>query len=307
MGNFSVAVRMKTKLRMALVGVAGSGKTLGALYIAYGMTQDWGKIALIDTEHERARLYANRTDLEVGEFLYTAMNPPYDTEKYKDLVYEATQIIGEDGVIIIDSFSHAWNNEGGILEQRDKIASRAGQNSFTAWNEAGKIQNSLVNTILAVNSHTIVTMRSKMDYTLQEDDRGKKVPVKVGLAPIQRDDTEYEFDVVLTIGRDHVAKASKDVTFLDSFEDVITKDLGKNLKKWLDEGVEPEEIKKDEALTKFQHISIFQAAGKDKELAVTAYKEFGYEKATDILYRDYKNILKRAGELREEKEKQEHE
>lgn len=196
---------------------------------------------------------------------------------------------------------------GGILEQRDKIASRAGQNSFTAWNEAGKIQNSLVNTILAVNSHTIVTMRSKMDYTLQEDDRGKKVPVKVGLAPIQRDDTEYEFDVVLTIGRDHVAKASKDVTFLDSFEDVITKDLGKNLKKWLDEGVEPEEIKKDEALTKFQHISIFQAAGKDKELAVTAYKEFGYEKATDILYRDYKNILKRAGELREEKEKQEHE
>ena len=68
MGNFSKVVREKAKLRMALTGVTGGGKTLGALYIAYGITGDWSKIAIVDTEHERARFYANRTDLGTGEF-----------------------------------------------------------------------------------------------------------------------------------------------------------------------------------------------------------------------------------------------
>ena len=67
---FQTVTRKKAKLRLALTGVSGAGKTLSALYIAYGMTGDWSKIALIDTEHERARFYANRSDLGTGEFLY---------------------------------------------------------------------------------------------------------------------------------------------------------------------------------------------------------------------------------------------
>lgn len=237
--NFQKVERLKSKLRLALTGVSGSGKTLGGLYIAYGMTGDWNKIALIDTEHERARLYANRTDLHTGEFLYCPMDPPYSPERYKSLVKEAADIVGPDGVVIVDSFSHAWNNEGGVLDVKDKIASRQGMNSYTAWNEAGKMQNNLVNTIMAVDCHTIVTMRSKMDYVMEQDDRGKQKPVKVGLAPVQRDDTEYEFDIVLDIARNHVATASKDVTFLDNYGDVINIELGQKLKTWLDNGLEP--------------------------------------------------------------------
>ena len=245
-GNFGVVERLKSKLRLALTGVSGSGKTLGALYIAFGMTGDWGKIALIDTEHERARLYASRSDLGTGLFLYCPMSPPYSPDRYKDLVKEAANLVGPDGVVIVDSFSHAWNNEGGVLDIKDKIASRQGMNSYTAWNEAGKTQNSLVNTILAVDCHTIVTMRSKMDYAMETDDRGKQKVVKVGLAPIQRDDTEYEFDVVLDIGRNHIATASKDVTFLDTYGDVITVGLGEKLKSWLETGKDPEPKKQAE-------------------------------------------------------------
>jgi len=237
--NFQKVERLKSKLRLALTGVSGSGKTLGGLYIAFGMTGDWNKIALIDTEHERARLYANRTDLNTGEFLYCPMDPPYSAERYKSLVKEAADIVGPDGVVIVDSFSHAWNNEGGVLDVKDKIASRQGMNSYTAWNEAGKLQNNLVNTILAVDCHTIVTMRSKMDYVMEQDDRGKQKPVKVGLAPVQRDDTEYEFDIVLDIARNHIATASKDVTFLDTYGDIINIELGQKLKTWLDNGLEP--------------------------------------------------------------------
>ena len=236
---FEKVTRKKAKLRLALTGVSGAGKTLSALYIAYGITKDWSKIALIDTEHERARFYANRSDLNTGEFLYAAFPPPYSPERYKQFVEEGARTVGSDGVVIIDSFSHAWNNEGGVLEIKDRIAERPGKNSYTAWNEAGREQNSLVNMILAVDCHTIITMRSKMEYVMQENDKGKMSPVKVGLSPIQRDDTEYEFDIVLDIARNHVATASKDTTFLDKFGKIITPELGSQLADWLNTGVEP--------------------------------------------------------------------
>lgn len=229
MFTFAPVTRRKAKLRLALTGVSGAGKTLGALYIAYGMTNDWGKIALIDTEHERAQFYADRPDLGTGSFLYAAFEPPYSTERYKAAVTEAAKIVGADGVVIIDSLSHAWAGSGGVLEVKDRIAQGRGQNSYTAWNEAGKLQNQLIDTILAVNCHTICTMRSKMDYAMQENERGGFSPVKVGLAPVQRDSTEYEFDIVLDISREHIATASKDVTFLDKYGEIITPQLGRDL------------------------------------------------------------------------------
>lgn len=233
---FQKVTRRAARLRMALTGVSGAGKTLGALLIAYGLTEDWSRVALIDTEHERARFYANREDFEIGAFLYAPMSPPFSPEKYKTLVREGAQAVGPEGVVIVDSLSHAWNAEGGILEIKDRIAARSGQNSYTAWNEAGREQSRLVNAILAVPCHTIVTMRSKMEYALEENERGKKQPVKLGLAPVQRDDTEYEFDVVLDVARSHVATASKDTTFLDRFGEVITPELGRRLRGWLAEG-----------------------------------------------------------------------
>jgi len=239
MSLFTPAIREKTKLRLALTGVSGSGKTLSSLFIAYGMTGDWTKVAVIDTEHGRAKMYAERSDLGVGQFLHAALQPPYSPERYKDYVKEAAKLVGPDGVVIIDSFSHAWSNEGGVLDIKEQIAARPGKNSYTAWNEAGKEQNALVNSILSVDCHTIATMRSKMDYMLEEDEKGKKVPRKVGLAPIQRDDTEYEFDIVLNLERSHKAFASKDTTFLDQYGAVITVELGQALKAWLDQGVEP--------------------------------------------------------------------
>lgn len=241
--SFGEVTRERSKLRMALCGVSGAGKTLSALYIAYGITGDWKKIALIDTEHGRGKFYADRQDLAVptGKYMYCELEPPYSPDRYIAAVKAAVFVVGEDGVIIVDSFSHAWNNEGGVLDIKSEIAkTRPGKNDYTAWDEAGKYQNNLVNTILAVNAHTIVTMRAKMAYAMETNEKGKTVPVKIGLAPVQRDDTEYEFDIAMNIGRDHIAVTSKDTTFLDGFASVITPELGKELKDWLDKGVNPE-------------------------------------------------------------------
>lgn len=235
---FEKATRAKSKARIAITGPSGCGKTLGALYLAYGICGDWDKVALIDTEHERARFYANREDLGVGNFLWAPLTPPYTPDKYIEYVRDAARTVGEDGVVIVDSFSHAWDNEGGVLDIKSEIAKRSDENSYTAWDEAGKIQNKLVNTILSVNCHTIITMRAKMAYAMEEDERGRKKPVKIGLAPVQRENTEYEFDIVFQLNREHVASLSKDTTFLDAWTGIITPELGKQLGAWLNQGVE---------------------------------------------------------------------
>lgn len=236
--NFQPATRAKSKARIAVTGPSGAGKTLSSLYLAYGITGDWGKIALIDTEHERGRFYAGREDLKTGNFLYAALTPPYSPEKYVEHVLSAAQAVGEDGAVIVDSFSHAWDNEGGVLDIKSEIAKRQGKNDYTAWDEAGKVQNKLVNTLLSVPCHTIITMRTKMAYAMEINDRGKTVPVKIGLAPVQRENTEYEFDICFQINREHIACVSKDTTFLDKWSGIITPELGSQLGGFLDQGEE---------------------------------------------------------------------
>lgn len=272
---FTRAVRTKAKLRMALTGVSGAGKTVGALYIAYGITGDWAKVALIDTEHERARFYADRSDLGIGGFLHASLEPPYSVDRYKEYVAEAARVVGPDGVVIIDSLSHAWSNEGGVLDAKDKIAERKGQNSYTAWNEAGKLQNDLINSILSVECHTIATMRSKMAYTLEENERGKQQPVKLGLAPIQREDTEYEFDIVLNVDRTHVATTSKDTTMLDRFGEVITPELGQRLAAWLNDGAEPERYTCADCGATLRALQTENATASARQLAEGTQKAYG--------------------------------
>ena len=236
MSLFEIVTRAKSKARIALIGASGSGKTLSALYLAYGFTGDWSKIALIDTEHERGRFYANREDLGTGEFLYASLTAPYSAEKYAQYVTEAAKVVGEDGVVIVDSLSHAWNGEGGVLDRKAEIAQRSNKNDYTAWDDAGQIQNRLIDTILSVPSHTILTMRTKMAYAMEQNERGKMQPVKVGLEPVQRQGTEYEFDICLQIDRTHTASVSKDTTFLDGFTGVITPELGAQLREFLSKG-----------------------------------------------------------------------
>ena len=239
MAVFEFATRKKSKARLAMVGPSGAGKTLSALFLAYGITGDWSKIALIDTEHERGRFYAERSEYNIGQFLYAPLYPPYSPDRYIEYVTDAAKAVGDDGVVIVDSFSHAWDNEGGVLDIKGVIAQQKGKNDYTAWDEAGKIQNNLINTILSVPCHTIVTMRTKMAYAMEVNDRGKTVPVKIGLAPVQRENTEYEFDVVFQINREHIACTSKDTTFLDTWSGVITPELGRELGAWLEKGAEP--------------------------------------------------------------------
>jgi AAA domain len=227
------AERRKAKLRLGLVGVSGAGKTYSSLILAKGLG---GKVCIIDTESRSADLYANEFDYDVLE-----LAPPFSPLKY----IEAIKLCEKSGydIIIVDSLTHAWAGEGGALDlHTDVIRAQKGvKNSYTAWRDVTPIHNKLINAILQSPSHIIVTMRSKTHHDLQENEHGKKVPVKIGLAPVQREGMDFEFTVVLDISSDHYASSSKDRTRLfDGKNFMIGEQTGKELLEWLNYGKEEE-------------------------------------------------------------------
>jgi hypothetical protein len=225
MAAFKKAERRQAKLKLSLTGPSGSGKTMSALFLASGIGK---KIAVVDTENGSASLYADRFDFDT-----VVITPPYTIAKYVDAIQSA-QALGYD-VLIIDSISHAWAGDGGLLAKKESLDARGG-NSFTNWGGISKEHEQFKAMLLNCNVHLICTMRSKQDYVLELNDKGKTAPRKVGLAPIQRDGMEYEFTTVFDIAMDHSAQVSKDRTGLfDGQIFKLSRDTGENLMKWLSE------------------------------------------------------------------------
>ena len=234
MSIFQKAERRKAKLRLALCGPSGSGKTFSAIKIAKGIVAGipgGGKIALIDTENGSGQLYCDIADYDVAEIA-----PPFSVDKYIGAI-KGAEDAGYD-VLIIDSLSHAWSKQGGIL---DEVNKRAGKNAFTnGWRDATPLHDKFIDAILQSSIHIIVTMRAKTAYEMEKDDRGKIVPVKKGMEPIQRAGLEYEFTVVLDMDNErHTATSGKDRTRLfDGKCFVPDENTGMELMQWLGIGVE---------------------------------------------------------------------
>jgi hypothetical protein len=233
MKGFRPAKRSKAKLRLALTGPAGSGKTASALLIARGLTDSWENIGMVDTEAGSGELYVGSMmgDTKIGAYNVLPLEAPYTPSRY----IEAIKLAEEAGldVLIIDSLSHAWEGEGGVLEMHDlaTMASKS-QNSYFAWRDVTPQHKALIDKILTSKIHIIATMRTKTEYVLGE----KNTPHKVGLAPIQRAGTDYEFGVVFELSQQHVAIASKDRTNLfDGLKFKPTIETGEMLLKWLEE------------------------------------------------------------------------
>lgn len=194
MSLFHKATKTQKRLRLSLYGVSGSGKTYSALALAKGLG---GKVAVIDTERGSASAYANLFSFDTLE-----MPPPYTPAAYVAAI-KAAEAEGYD-ICIIDSLTHAWSGAGGALEMVDNAAKRnSGGNSYAAWRDVTPEHNKLIDAIIGSKCHIIATMRSKAEYVLEANANGKMAPKKKGMAPIQRDGMEYEFDVVAEMTSDN--------------------------------------------------------------------------------------------------------
>lgn len=192
---FQKATREQAKLRLALEGPAGYGKTETALRVATYLAAAEGKrVAFVDTEHGSASLYSDRFDFDVVN-----LAPPFHPDRFVEAIVSA-EATGEHGVVVVDSLSHAWSGEGGLLSLVDSIArTKYHGDSHRAWKDAGEIQQRLTDSILRSGLHVIAAMRTKKDYvreTVTENGRERTKIRPAGMKTIQRDEFDYEFTIV---------------------------------------------------------------------------------------------------------------
>jgi len=217
-----IAERKQAKIKLGLQGPSGSGKTYSALLLAYGLCNDWSKIAVIDTENHSADLYAH-----LGRYNVLNLSEPFSPENYIKAI-EACEKAGMQ-VIIIDSISQEWEGAGGIIETHGKMLG----NSFQNWGKVKPLHNAFIQKMLQSNSHIIATIRSKIEFVLT-DKNGKLVPERVGMKGITAENIEYEFTVLFDLDIKHQAKASKDRSgqWMDALPFIIKPETGKKILNW---------------------------------------------------------------------------
>lgn len=232
---FRPATKDKAKARVAVQGVSGSGKTWTGLSISQGLAQG-ERFAVIDTERGAASLYVGINGIQ---FDVLQMHR-YDPRDLTRALAAAAQ--NNYPVVMVDSLSHFWKGTDGTLEQVDKAKSRYGGNSFAGWKEGTPMQNEMIDALLAYPGHVVVTMRSHTEWVLQENDRGRKEPVAMGMRAEQRKGVEYEFGLVCSMDIDNTLTVLKS-RCPDLHRKVIKEpngslDVAKPLLDWLNDGGE---------------------------------------------------------------------
>lgn len=246
------AEREKLKIPVLLSGVSGSGKTLSALFLAFGIVSEmfpdmdavdlWLKIGVIDTEHRRSLLNANveKAGVQVDKFLFVDLEEPFSIDRYE----AAFNMLLNSGceVIIIDSTSHQWEGKGGMIDEVDKLGGR-----FSDWKKVKPIEDRF--RALAINDkvHVISTSRVKQDYVVEANENGKMAPTKVGLKMTQKDNLEYEFAVSLRIEQGAIAYPMKDNSDIFDAPRQLTVDDGRKLYQWSEKGIDVAKLKREQA------------------------------------------------------------
>lgn len=202
--EFSVVVARHEgfRLRMALSGAPKTGKSDGALECATAICKRMGltrkemrsAIVVIDAESRSSRRLARSKKRREREYLFSVIDlaAPYSPERYVRAMRAAIDAGAK--VLIVDGISPEWSGPGGVLEIVDETPGRSKYTS--GWREATPRHNFFINELLHCPAHLICTMRSKMEHATETTGDGKIKVRKIGLAPIQRDQTGYEFDIL---------------------------------------------------------------------------------------------------------------
>ncbi|RFU83636.1 hypothetical protein DY218_27400 [Streptomyces triticagri] len=232
--QFTRASKAQAKARVALDGPSGSGKTYTALMIASALGKS---VAVIDTERGSASKYAD-------EFIFDTLELEHFAPA--ELV-EALAVAAAAGyeTVVVDSLSHFWSGTGGMLEQVDQASKKSyGNNSFGGWKEARPMERAMIDALVAYPGHVIVTMRTKTEYVVETDDRGRKAPRKVGLKPEQREGIEYEFDIVGSLDYENtlVVTKSRARALSGAVERRPGVEFGQQIREWLEDGAEVEPV-----------------------------------------------------------------
>jgi len=171
--SFRPAVRENVGLLIGLSGASGSGKTYSAFRLAKGIAGD-KPFAVIDTEAGRAKHYADAFRFDHGD-----LKPPFRPDAYSGAI-DAADKAGYP-VIIVDSASHEWAGEGGILDwQEDELQRMAGDDykkrescKMAAWITPKVAHKQMVQRLLQVRAHLILCFRAEPKIEMVRGADGK--------------------------------------------------------------------------------------------------------------------------------------
>ena len=256
MSNFRKAARQKLKASIMIEGLQGSGKSGLALILAKALASSDDKIFAIDTENKSLDLFQglksstgenfaefNKADLTIAD--------GYAPSNYLALRDEAIQEGAE--VVIMDSITHMWNRKGGLLDTVAE-AQASGLDQYRAWGtDKNRREKELLSDLVRCSeAHIITTVRTKEKFGMEYDEtKGKNKVVSLGEQQIQQDGLKYEPDLVLRMvspgnmdGTNPVVEVTKSrYAILRTGDEVeVTAELLAQLKQYLEEGIDPEEI-----------------------------------------------------------------
>lgn len=269
------ATKKKVKIKLSIAAPTGFGKTYSALLLAFGLTGDWSKIAVIDTENESASLYS-----DLGAYWTIPMQPPYTVDKFVDAVKAC--VAGGIEVIIVDSTYHYWHGKGGLLEYNQSLGGR-----YQDWAKTNPLYTKWLDTILQTPVHFISTSRKKQQYEISKDANGRTVVEKKGMEDEIRSGFDYEQTIAFNIVNDkHMVEVSKDRTrlFADKQDFVITSETGKKILDWCNTGIDtPKPLPpKKELLTTDNPVFKSALAAIQKGTHKTADVEAKWELSADV-------------------------
>lgn len=229
--------RSGARLVIGLAGTSGSGKTYTAMQLAWGLANgNAQKVGFLDTENGRGKLYADKLKDKQGRvhrFKYASMGGPFTPERFVEGI-EAFEKIGVE-VLVIDSFSHEYDGDGGLQD----IAAKGARQGMDDWRGSKARHKALMRKLLTCDMHIIVCLRAQEKVRFEKDEKGRTVIVPMGLTPICEKNFMFELTASLLMyneGREQTRlKCPEDLhSILGRESGYISAKDGAELRKWVD-------------------------------------------------------------------------
>lgn len=232
--TFKPAVRQGVKALINLYGPSGCGKTYSAIQLMRGLVGPDGRIGFIDTEAGRGSHYAHLTPYDRAD-----LAPPFSPDRYREAI-EAAEEAGYDG-LILDSISHEWEGEGGVLEWAESIELRTNKSGLHCWNKPKGAHKKLINRLLRSRLHIIFCARAR-EKPKQVNNNGRNEIISDGFQPIVEKNFPYE--MLISVGMTDAAPGVPDLTLQKKIPGELAPafpagkqigiETGKMLAEWLD-------------------------------------------------------------------------
>ena len=244
--TFRPAVRENVNLLIGVAGASGSGKTFSAMRLAAGIAGD-KPYAVIDTENGRANHYA-----DVFRFDVAQLRAPFTPDAYADAIL-AADAAGYP-VIVVDSMSHEWAGDGGMLDWQEAEFERMGSREavkMASWIKPKKAHKRMVQTLLQVKAHLILCFRAEPKVDMVKDANGKWVvePKKTltgldGWVPVTEKNLPFELTASFLLtpsapGIPKPIKLQEQHRALFPLDKPITEESGRGIAEWARGGVRP--------------------------------------------------------------------